>query len=471
MTRLAAPLPTPRAASRHPSSVEDWAHRALLAASRAGHTLLLSIPAPRVRLEALLRINGSWPALLWESPGQREFSGLGVASEVRPHGAGRFHQVRQAAERIMADVRSVSFNGAPPIARLVGGFAFQAGDACQPPWNDFGDGWFVLPRLRYDLHDFGPRLTLTVPAEQTRSARHRRVALEQLLAARDALAERQPLAWPAVSTSPVVRPAATTEQSWNERVDAIVSRISAGQFEKVVAARRSVLELEPPPDPLTVLTRLGEQASGCIRFAFRRSDTVFVGATPERLAAQTGCEVRTEALAGTIRSDGTRAAHRLLHSRKDRAEHDYVLQQLLRQLEPVCQIVQLGPSPAIHALRHLLHLRSPIVARRHQPGHILQLVELLHPTPAVGGVPTEAAVRWIAEHEPDPRGWYAGPVGWFDPHGDGEFAVALRSGVIQGPLAHLYAGAGIVRDSDPQDEYAETTLKLAALRGALGVGA
>ena len=125
--------------------------------------------------------------------------------------------------------------------------------------------------------------------------------------------------------------------------------------------------------------------------------------------------------------------------------------------------------PEVRRLRHVLHLRTPIIARLHDPCHVLELVARLHPTPAVGGVPTEAALAWIREHEPDERGWYAGPVGWLDAEGDGSFAVALRSGVLEPGRVHLYAGNGIVRGSHAESELAETRLKLASLLAALGV--
>jgi isochorismate synthase EntC len=115
----------------------------------------------------------------------------------------------------------------------------------------------------------------------------------------------------------------------------------------------------------------------------------------------------------------------------------------------------------------VLHLRTPVLAELREPHHVLELVERLHPTPAVGGVPRTEALAWIAEHERRPRGWYAGPVGWFDAAGDGEFSVALRSGLLLGSTAHLYAGGGIVADSDAAGELAETQLKLAALLDAL----
>ena len=126
---------------------------------------------------------------------------------------------------------------------------------------------------------------------------------------------------------------------------------------------------------------------------------------------------------------------------------------------------------SIRALRHVLHLYTPFRATLRAPRHVLELAARLHPTPAVGGTPTGVAVDWITRREPAPRGWYASPVGWFDLDGDGELAVAIRSGVLVGSRAHLWIGAGIVAGSDPDRELAETESKLRAILGALGGGA
>jgi isochorismate synthase EntC len=123
--------------------------------------------------------------------------------------------------------------------------------------------------------------------------------------------------------------------------------------------------------------------------------------------------------------------------------------------------------PGVRSLKHILHLCTPIQARLHTDIHVLGLLERLHPTPAVGGVPTGAALDWIGKHEPFDRGWYSGAVGWFDAAGDGDFNVALRSGLVQANRAWLYAGAGVVRESAAAAEYAETTLKLAAVLTSL----
>jgi isochorismate synthase EntC len=136
-----------------------------------------------------------------------------------------------------------------------------------------------------------------------------------------------------------------------------------------------------------------------------------------------------------------------------------------------CADVDAPAEPDVRILRHVVHLHTPFRARLREPCHVLELAARLHPTPAVGGTPRQVAIDWIRSREPVARGWYAAPVGWFDLDGNGELAVAIRSGVLAGNRAHLWAGAGIVAGSDPERELAETELKLRAMLGALGVAA
>jgi isochorismate synthase len=215
-----------------------------------------------------------------------------------------------------------------------------------------------------------------------------------------------------------------------------------------------------------VLEGLAELAPACTVFAFRRGGRCFVGATPEKLLEKQGNRVRTEALAGSAAPAGHSA---LLQSEKDRAEHQHVVDAIRARLVAIGASVSGACAPELRALSHVVHLHTPITAELSTPLHVLDVVAALHPTPAVGGVPEAAALAWLARHEPFARGWYASPVGWFDERGDGDFRVALRSAVLAGDRAHLFAGAGIVRGSRPEMELAETRLKLAALGRALGV--
>jgi isochorismate synthase len=252
--------------------------------------------------------------------------------------------------------------------------------------------------------------------------------------------------------------------TWARQVSEIRERIQEGDFDKVVAARHCVVELETGAGSLDVLKRLEERFPGCTRFAFWRGDAAFLGATPELLISRRGVEVLSEALAGsTAHGD----AARMMESNKEREEHQIVVKAILAGLEPFCESLHSDPEPSVRELPNLLHMQTAIEGRLREPTHILSLVRALHPTPAVGGVPTKEAIRWIVEHEGLPRGWYSAPVGWTDSSGDGEFVVALRSGLLRDGKAWVYAGAGIMADSDPAAEYAETELKMQALLGAL----
>ena len=261
----------------------------------------------------------------------------------------------------------------------------------------------------------------------------------------------------------------TAPRAWEQHLDKIQQGIDSGQFEKVVAARRTLLTLDSPPELAVTLSHLLAQASGCTPFAFRTQGKTFLGATPEHLVRREGQAIWTEALASSIRSTDPDAASKLQHSPKDQREHELVVRDIVERLEELTTSLEYPKVPEVRRLRHLLHLRTPIRAQLKKPLHVLDLVARLHPTPAVGGFPKQAALDWIARHEDLERGWYGAPIGWFDAQGDGEFCVALRSGLVDGVHAHLYAGAGIVRDSVATSEYQETEDKFALLSGALGV--
>lgn len=157
----------------------------------------------------------------------------------------------------------------------------------------------------------------------------------------------------------------------------------------------------------------------------------------------------------------------MMASAKEREEHQLVVNAILRALDPFCDSLRSASEPSVRELPNVLHMQTPIEGHLRESTHVLELVRALHPTPAVGGVPTSDAVRWIIENEALPRGWFSAPVGWADAAGDGEFVVALRSGLLRDGKAWVYAGAGIMADSDPDAEYVETELKMQALLGAL----
>jgi menaquinone-specific isochorismate synthase len=428
--------------------------------------VVLTWPAPRVPSERLLGAEAEGEALFWAPPDEGETCALGAAVTLSASGPGRFESIERQARAVWPLLDLSAADRAAPEARFYGGFAFQPGQARSALWRDFGDARFVLPRLSYVKSPQGAWFRLIAPARDLSSPQFRK-ELRQLVG-RAVLALFAPSDTSQDTPARVVSRDERSPEAWAELLTAIQERIASGEAQKIVAARRVSLTLDRALSPALVHARLRIDAPESTRFAFRVKASTFLGATPERLLRKRGTEVVTEAVAGSVSADDATSATRLLQSGKDSREHEFVVSEILRLLGPLTSELLPGKRE-VHRLRTVLHLRTPIQGRLRETKHVLELVGKLHPTPAVGGVPTLAAIDFITQREPDERGWYAGPVGWFDAAGDGRFVVALRSGVVAGKHAELYAGAGIVQDSNAASEFAETRWKLAALLGALGV--
>jgi isochorismate synthase len=259
--------------------------------------------------------------------------------------------------------------------------------------------------------------------------------------------------------------------SFIERVRAAKETIARGDLEKVVLAR-AVRLAGRPRAPVPLVAALRELEPGCLAFAIVAPDgKAFVGATPERLVRRRGERALTGALAGSAprgssaEADEARAAA-LLASKKDRSEHALVVEAVRTALAPAGRISR-PRGPRVLRLAQVQHLFTPMSVALSRPASVLELGARLHPTPAVAGTPRAAALAHLRETEPLDRGWYAGAVGWMDATGDGELAVSIRSALLDGRDAWLFAGAGIVAGSDPASEWDETEVKLRAMARAL----
>ncbi len=239
-------------------------------------------------------------------------------------------------------------------------------------------------------------------------------------------------------------------------------------IEKVVLAREVTVEASSAHDPAATFGAMRERFPSCFCFCVGTGEAAFMGASPELLVRRAGPIAATVALAGSVRrsSDPAVDAHlgeQLKLSDKDRREHEIVVRRIERALAPHSVWVERAAEPALAEVANVTHLATPIHAHLAQARSAVGLAGVLHPTPAVGGEPRDAANAAIAELEGMDRGWYAGPVGWMDAAEDGEFCVALRSALLRDRTAHAFAGCGIVAGSDPASELAETELKLEAI--------
>ncbi len=272
--------------------------------------------------------------------------------------------------------------------------------------------------------------------------------------------------WPAM---PLPARGRSDRRAWTAAVEQALARIGDGRLAKVVLAREVTADLRRPLDVASVLTKLRREQPACFTYAAG----TYVGASPELLARRRGVDVVSRPMAGTVAQGGSPGDDRRLvaamaSSAKEQAEHRLVVDDVRAKLNLLGDSRPETSGPDVVRLSTVAHLATTVRCRLGDPAtSALEVAALLHPTPAVAGVPEAAALAAIAELEGFDRGLYAGPVGWVDARGDGDWAVALRSATLDGTRARLVAGAGIVAGSDPDGEWDETEAKLAAMRAAV----
>ena len=446
--------------------------------SADGRLVSLSRPSPGISAAAFLAHAHGRERFFWEDVrDQITYAGFGTAVNLLAWGDARFDHIQELARALFSGAALLEDPPPPALPRLFGGFAFRDDFTPDNTWSVYHPAHFVLPH--YQLVQVGDESWLTInaliPEDEDPAA-----LLPDLREALDARYE----ALQAESATNGMReqPAAPTDvnyplsyDAWAEMIASAKARIEAGALQKVVLARVSELRFRQRVDVDGALAFLNRHYADSYRFLFEpRPYHAFYGATPELLAKVEGETLTSMALAGSIgRSADARRdealGQQLLRSEKDRHEHEVVVMSMLERLAPLTSQLEISPQPGVYKLRNIQHLLTPVRGRLLQPQGILPVVRILHPTPALGGKPRRPALAFIREAEPVPRGWYAAPIGWIDYRLDGAFAVAIRSAVSQDRRVWLYAGAGIVAASDPQQEWKETALKFRPMLEALGV--
>jgi menaquinone-specific isochorismate synthase len=450
--------------------------QALMSPLPAGADLLsITLPAPTEAAEKFLRLVPRENGFLWRSPSGEQFAGGGAAGEVTVGGADRFDRLGRAVPEFFARVATCCFGGLAPPPVLVGGAAFAPGVPPIEPWEEFTVDAFVLPRWGYRRLRNAASITLTVRREELgTSERVARIIDEARTLTRafeyesaTSLIERIDLSKATVHH--------LLAADWTGYIDAIHAAIGSGDYQKIVAARRCVIQLQRSLEDTGFMARVFAAYPDCTHFAIRRDRSTFLGATPETLFRKRGLILETHALAGTTRinddpsTESSRDVAALQGSQKDLDEHRLVVERICSELRPLTERLQYSNTPSTRQVRNLIHLQTPISGELRKDTSAFHLLAALHPTPAVGGFPAREAAEWIAQNEPLERGWYSGTVGWIDANGDGEIAVAIRCGVLTQERAYVFAGAGIVAASTAAAEYAETGGKMGPVLRALGV--
>jgi isochorismate synthase len=440
-------------------------------------TLSLSLGAdvdPSAVVCASRRAGEPW--FVFEQPdrGRAALAALGELTSLHASGATRFATVADrwralsaAAVTDSADEPAGGGVGGGPIA--IGGFAFAPEGGAAPHWQGFKPASLTVPEVALSRSTrrgrVRARLTLAalacpddVPEE-----------LLERLERRVAELRTRPL--PLLDPAPTGRfqvASAMPPEHYEQAVARARELIASRELRKIVLAREVQVHAPRAYDPAAVFGVLREEFPSCFVFCVGRGASTLIAASPELLVRREGHRVSTVALAGSTRRSADPAvdAHlgeQLLRDESYREEHDIVARRIERTLRPHAIWVTAAPEPELVRIANIQHLATPIRAQLAAPMEALELAGLMHPTPAVGGEPRSVATPLIPALEGLDRGWYTGPVGWTDATGDGEFCVALRCALLHENVARCYAGNGIVRDSDPASELAETEVKLQAL--------
>jgi isochorismate synthase len=461
----------------------------------------------------------SWAALPEEAadvvalapPEGPTWVGWGEAARVEAEGPER---LARAAALVQARLTTLTPVGGGPGPVMLGGFAFEPepvqdilhDDPLAEGWAALGSVTFVLPRFAYVVgadaawlvavcEDASPAARAAtraaLDAARVRLAGHRTSSpgdahrwpyASDERRGRSGRAPEDAPAQPVGDPSDGLRPAACppprppvrlaptpdgARARWRAGVASAQAAMAAGSVDKVVLSRRIPLVVRARVAARALWAALEEGPAGATRFLVHRAGHSFFGLTPERLVSKVGCEVRVDALAGSAAvGDELRLA-----DPKEREEHGHVVRHLVARLAPWVDALEVPEAPLHRRLTYVTHLWTPIRGHLAGPGSVLTLAAALHPTPAVGGSPPEVAQAVLRAAEGTPRGWYAGGVGWVDAAGDGALFVALRSALLTPTGGAAFVGAGLVRGSDPDREWAETELKAAAVLRALGLEA
>lgn len=407
----------------------------------------------------------------WKDPSdEMVLVGIGIAKQLQSdQAADRFFLVEKEWQEFLKDsiiVNDYTENGIGPL--LFGGFSYDPYKKKTDLWSKFSDSQFYIPKYMLSIIKGQAFLTTNMvctkhddPSLLLRVLEERRQIMNSLA---DGFKSK---------TANLIETNVQFPQQWKETVDKVVNDLKKGPLKKVVLAREWRLSFDDDIEIENVLNHLFNEQHESFIFAFESNGDCFIGASPERLVKKHGRDVFSTCLAGSIPRGKTIEedqilGQQLLNDPKNLREHQFVVEMIKEALEESCENVILPDKPQLLKTRDIQHLYTPVLGKCKKDASLLLLLDRLHPTPALGGVPKKEAIEKIRQVEVLDRGFYASPIGWMDYQGNGEFAVSIRSGLIQGKEASLFAGCGIIADSNSESEFLETSLKFRPMLTALG---
>ncbi len=407
----------------------------------------------------------------WKDPDNELYlAGIGTANKIQSlhNGKKRFKEIKEKWTAIMETAITMGINSGKGTGPLCfGGFSFNAQDTDpSSPWSPFGSYLFYIPKYLITETKHGTYLTSSIYLNPHMSDEE----IQQFIEEKDAFLSMS-------VTDQKKMPAVVSQQEhlvpeWKQAIVKSVEDIQKGQMEKIVLARELSLQFEDEVPSHTVLENLMNQQNGSFIFGLESGEHCFIGASPERLVKKEGAIVFSACLAGSTprgedEETDAKLGNELLNDDKNRSEHQFVVNMIRNAMEEHCIEITIPSAPVLMKLKNIQHLYTPVNCVSMPGTSVLDFVELLHPTPALGGSPRDVAMEKIERYEGMDRGFYAAPIGWMDIYGNGDFSVGIRSGLLQKGRASLYAGCGIVEKSNPESEYTETKVKFKPMLSAL----
>ncbi|KAB8131469.1 isochorismate synthase [Gracilibacillus oryzae] len=352
-----------------------------------------------------------------------------------------------------------------PIA--IGGFPFDEANDSYDLWQGFEGSQFRIPQYMLSVDNEEYYLTVNTWIEQNSD-------IEKIA---NILNEESNIllhsAFKPSEKNQLLLKYEVDPDEWKQLVRKVTDYIDSSTVNKVVLARELQVELLHPCNITDVLKQLLRRQQNSYVFAWETDGACFIGASPERLVQVEDDQLLSTCLAGTAprgktMEEDNQISQSLLQDEKNREEHQIVVNMIRDSVLSYARQVRIPDQPVIYPLQNMQHLFTPVRAELMFGYTLLDVVKKLHPTPALSGFPQKESLAFIREHETLERGWYGAPIGWFDHKFNGEFAVAIRSGLIREEKASLFAGCGIVKESDPDLEYEETKIKFTPMLEALG---
>lgn len=404
----------------------------------------------------------------WKDPSEKNMLvGIGICEGIEYSLGENSYSFVEKKWRQLLD-NAIVFNeyneiGIGPV--LLGGFSFDPLKEKTQVWDGFSEAHFYVPQFMLSEINGSQFITTNIMIQSDKKDD----AKEEL--------KKHSIRYQRVeafsTTLPLIEKITEIDQeTWKDKVNKVINELN-GDLKKVVLARATQVHFSNDVETEFVLKNLIQQQSNGYIFALEAKNKCFIGASPERLVKKEGPTVFSTCLAGSIargknKEEDDTFAQALLSDSKNREEHNYVVKMIKNAMEEVCSTVEMPSNPKILKMRDIQHLYTPVSGKVKETESLISFIRLLHPTPALGGFPREEALKVIREVEGLDRGMYGAPIGWLDYQGNGEFAVSIRSGLIDGNAATIIAGCGIVADSDPESEYVETAIKFKPMLTALG---